>query len=148
MVYNPGGPSLPPSQGDLEAVYQRELKDRYDVVFNHLFTFANLPVGRFLHHLVNEGQYDGYMRTLVDAFNPAAAEGVMCRTTLSVEWDGRLHDCDFNQMLGMGLAEELPQNIHDFDFDQLAHRRILTGMHCYGCTAGAGSGCQGAIKGA
>jgi radical SAM/Cys-rich protein len=146
LVYNPLGPSLPPPQAKLEAEYQRELKSRYGVVFNRLFTFTNLPIGRFLHRLVQSGQYEAYMRKLIDTFNPSAAAGVMCRTTLSVEWDGRLHDCDFNQMLGLGLDREAPSNIRDFDYERLAKRRIRTGQHCYGCTAGAGSSCQGAIR--
>jgi radical SAM/Cys-rich protein len=145
LVYNPGGPSLPPPQAKLEADYKRELQTRYGVVFNRLFTLTNLPVGRFLHSLVQNGQYEAYMQRLTDAFNPAAVEGVMCRTTLSVEWDGRLHDCDFNQMLGLGLDVPEPAHIRDFDLARLARRRILTGQHCYGCTAGAGSSCQGAI---
>jgi radical SAM/Cys-rich protein len=146
LVYNPLGPYLPPPQAKLEADYKREMEARYGVVFNRLFTFNNLPIGRFLHSLIQAGLYEAYMRKLIDAFNPSAAEGVMCRNTLSVEWDGRLHDCDFNQMLGLGLEAGVPSNIGDFDYEQLARRRILTGQHCYGCTAGAGSGCQGAIR--
>lgn len=145
LVFNPGGPSLPPPQAQLEADYRRELQARYGIRFNRLFTLTNLPVGRFLHRLVQDGRYDAYMQRLVDAFNPAAVEGVMCRSTLSVEWDGRLHDCDFNQILGLGLEPAAPSNIRDFDLARLARRRILTGQHCYGCTAGAGSSCQGAI---
>jgi radical SAM/Cys-rich protein len=145
LVYNPGGPSLPPPQATLEADYKRELQTRYGVLFNRLFTLTNLPIGRFLHSLVQNGQYDAYMQRLVEAFNPAAVEGVMCRTTLSVEWNGRLHDCDFNQMLGLGLDAAACADIREFDLERLAHRRILTGPHCYGCTAGAGSSCQGAL---
>jgi len=145
LVYNPLGPSLPPAQGKLEADYQRELKARYGIVFNRLHTITNLPIGRFLASLIRNGQYERYMETLTAAHNPQAAAGVMCRTTLSVDWTGRLHDCDFNQMLEVGLDSGLPQTIHEFDMDQLAHRSIKTGQHCYGCTAGAGSGCRGAI---
>ena len=145
LVYNPLGPSLPPAQGKLEADYQRELTLRYGVVFNRLHTITNLPVGRFLASLVQNGQYERYMETLVAAYNPQAAVGVMCRTTLSVDWTGRLHDCDFNQMLELGLESGLPQTIHEFGVELLAHRPIKTGQHCYGCTAGAGSGCRGAI---
>jgi radical SAM/Cys-rich protein len=145
LVYNPGGPSLPPPQAVLEADYKRELQTRYGVLFNRLFTLTNLPIGRFLHSLVQNGQYDAYMQRLTGAFNPAAVEGVMCRTTLSVEWNGRLHDCDFNQILGLGLDAAAPADIREFDLERLARRRILTGQHCYGCTAGAGSSCQGAI---
>lgn len=145
LVYNPAGPSLPPSQAALEADYHRELKSRHGVKFTRLFTVTNMPISRFLDDLVQSGQYDEYMRTLVDAYNPAAAAGVMCRTTLSVAWDGRLHDCDFNQMLGLGLATGLPSHVRDFDPDRLATRPIVTGQHCYGCTAGSGSGCQGEL---
>jgi len=145
LVFNPGGPALPPPQAQLEADYRRELQARYGIRFNRLFTLANLPIGRFLHRLVENGQYEAYMQQLVHAFNPAAVEGVMCRTTLSVEWNGRLHDCDFNQVLGLGLEPTAPADIREFDFARLAGRRVLTGQHCYGCTAGAGSSCQGAI---
>ncbi len=145
LVYNPLGPSLPPAQGKLEADFQRELDVRYGVVFNRLHTITNLPIGRFLASLVHNGQYEQYMQTLVAAYNPQAAAGVMCRTMLSVDWTGRLHDCDFNQMLEVGLESGLPQMIHEFDMELLARRPIKTGQHCYGCTAGAGSGCRGAI---
>ncbi len=145
LVYNPLGPCLPPAQGQLEADYQRELKARYGVVFNRLHTITNLPVGRFLASLVRDGRYERYLETLIAAYNPRAAAGVMCRTTLSVDWTGRLYDCDFNQMLELGLKPGLPQTIHEFDLELLARRPIRTGQHCYGCTAGAGSGCRGAI---
>ena len=145
LVYNPVGPSLPPSQAGLEADYRRELAARYGVVFTRLFTVTNMPISRFLDDLIGTGSYDTYMRMLVDAYNPAAAAGVMCRTTLSVAWDGRLYDCDFNQMLELGLASGLPSHIRDFDPDLLSTRPIVTAQHCYGCTAGSGSGCQGAV---
>ena len=145
LVYNPGGPSLPPSQVELEGDYRRELSSRYGVQFNRLFTVTNMPISRFLDDLVRRGRYDEYMRTLVDAYNPAAAAGVMCRTTLSVAWDGRLHDCDFNQMLDLGLSTGMPTHVRDFDPGLLGNRSIVTGQHCYGCTAGGGSGCQGAV---
>lgn len=146
LVYNPVGPSLPPSQDKLEAAYRRELAARYGVSFSRLFTITNMPISRFLDDLLRTEQYDAYMPKLSDSFNPAAVEGVMCRTTLSVDWQGRLFDCDFNQMLGMGLKPDLPQNIHDLNLSRLVGRRIATGRHCFGCTAGAGSGCQGAIR--
>ncbi len=145
LVYNPIGPTLPPAQASLEAAYRRELGARYGIVFNRLYTITNMPISRFLDDLVRSGQYEPYMEKLIEAYNPAAAAGVMCRTTLSVGWDGRLYDCDFNQMLALGLAASLPGTIHDFQTEPLAARRIVTGQHCYGCTAGAGSGCQGAI---
>ena len=145
LVYNPLGPSLPPPQAALEAAYRWELKTRYEVVFNRLYTITNMPISRFLDDLLEHGRYDEYMQKLIEAYNPAAAEGVMCRTTLSVGWDGLLYDCDFNQMLDLRLAAGLPQHIRDFDFTQLKRRRIVIGQHCYGCTAGCGSGCQGAV---
>jgi len=143
LVYNPPGPSLPPAQAELEEAYRRELKARYGVIFNRLFAITNMPINRFLDELVRNGQYESYMETLAGAFNPQAAAAVMCRTTLSVDWTGRLHDCDFNQMLELGLDKDLPQHIDDFDPVPLATRRIVTSGHCYGCTAGAGSSCQG-----
>jgi radical SAM/Cys-rich protein len=145
LVYNPVGPSLPPPQAALEDAYRRELAARYGVTFSRLFTITNMPISRFLDDLLSTGRYEAYLRKLVDACNPAAAAGVMCRTTLSVGWDGTLYDCDFNQMLDLGLAPGQPRHIRDFDEAALARRRIVTGQHCYGCTAGAGSGCQGAI---
>lgn len=145
LVYNPVGPSLPPPQAELEDAYRRELRSRYGVEFTRLFTITNMPISRFLDDLLQTGQHEAYMQKLIDAFNPAAVAGVMCQTTLSVDWQGRLYDCDFNQMLELGLSASLPQNIRDFDETSLAHRRIATRQHCYGCTAGAGSSCQGAV---
>ena len=145
LVYNPVGPSLPPDQAKLEAAYRRELHARYGIEFTRLYTITNMPISRFLEDLLDRGEYETYMEKLVAAFNPAAAAGVMCRTTLSVDWQGRLYDCDFNQMLDLGLAPGLPQDIRTFDGDPLRHRLVVTGQHCYGCTAGAGSSCQGTI---
>jgi radical SAM/Cys-rich protein len=145
LVYNPVGPSLPPPQEQLEADYRRELLTRHTIVFNRLYTITNMPISRFLDDLLSSGRYEAYMRKLVEGFNPAAAAGVMCRTTLSVDWRGELYDCDFNQMLDLGLAPGLPRHIRDFDAAALSQRRIITGQHCYGCTAGEGSSCQGAI---
>ncbi|MDA1013641.1 MAG: arsenosugar biosynthesis radical SAM protein ArsS [Planctomycetota bacterium] len=147
LVYNPLGPSLPPPQAELEAAYRRELKARYDIEFNRLYTITNMPISRFLDDLVSNGHYDDYMQTLLDAWNPETVPGLMCRTTLSVSWDGRLFDCDFNQMLDLGVQPGLPRDIRKFDFAALKERSIVTGQHCFGCTAGAGSGCQGAISG-
>ncbi len=145
LVYNPIGPSLPPSQSALEADYRHELSVRYGVEFTRLITITNMPISRFLHQLLQSGQYTQYMEKLISAFNPAAAAGVMCRSTLSVDWNGQLYDCDFNQMLGLTVRRELSQNIRDCDLAQLALRTITTGQHCFGCTAGVGSGCGGAI---
>jgi radical SAM/Cys-rich protein len=144
-VYNPVGASLPPAQQLLEAAYHRELQSRYGVVFNRLFTITNMPISRFLEDLLRNGKYELYMKKLVDAFNPVAARGVMCRTTLSVGWDGILYDCDFNQMLEMPVLPGLPRTIGEFEEALLKDRPIAIGQHCYGCTAGSGSGCQGAI---
>ena len=145
LVFNPLGPSLPPPQELLEADYRRELGSRYGIVFNRLYTITNMPISRFLDDLLTSGRYETYLDSLLAAFNPVAAAGVMCRTMLSVDWQGRLYDCDFNQMLELGLARELPQHIRDFDLASLGARRVATGRHCYGCTAGAGSSCQGSV---
>lgn len=145
LVYNPLGPSLPPPQHTLEAAYRRHLFDHYGIVFHRLYALTNMPISRFLDDLLQQGCFEQYMQKLIEAYNPAAAEGVMCRTTLSVGWDGRLHDCDFNQMLGLGLAAGLPHHICDFDWNRLVSRPIVVGQHCYGCTAGSGSSCQGAV---
>ena len=150
LVYNPVGPSLPPPQAALEKAYRQELRGRHGVEFTRLYTITNMPISRFLDDLLQSGQYDAYMRKLIDAYNPAAVDGLMCRTTVSVGWDGTLYDCDFNQMLDLPLGEPgrsatgVP-HVRDFDSLALTARRIVTGRHCYGCTAGAGSGCQGAI---
>lgn len=143
LVYNPVGAFLPPSQRAIEADYRRELARRYGVVFNSLYTITNMPISRFLEFLLRSGNYDRYMEKLVHAFNPAAVPGLMCRYMLSVGWDGSLYDCDFNQMLGLGIDHGLPSNIRDFDAGQIERRVVVTGQHCYGCTAGAGSSCGG-----
>ena len=144
LVYNPVGAFLPPSQKAIEADYRRELARRYGVSFNSLYTITNMPISRFLEFLLRSGNYERYMEKLANAFNPAAVPGLMCRYTLSVGWDGSLYDCDFNQMLGLGLDRGLPANIRDFDAAAVERRAIVTGQHCYGCTAGAGSSCGGA----
>lgn len=146
LVYNPVGPALPPDQSQLEADYRRELATRYGIIFSRLFTITNMPISRFLDHLSKTGQVARYMQLLIDAFNPAAVDGLMCRQTLSVGWDGRLFDCDFNQMLDLQVSPGCPTRIGEFDMGALAERTIVVGQHCYGCTAGAGSGCQGAIS--
>ncbi len=145
LVYNPQGPTLPPTQEALENAYRHELQSRYGVVFNRLFTITNSPINRFGDELMHTAAYDKYMDMLVTAFNPAAAEKVMCRDMISVDWQGRLYDCDFNQALQLGLQPGLPTNIRDFDFQTLSRRRITYGQHCYACTAGSGSSCQGAV---
>jgi radical SAM/Cys-rich protein len=145
LVYNPVGPSLPPRQEPLEAAYRKELGERHGVAFNRLFTITNMSVSRFLDDLVANGRAAEYQAKLVAAFNPEAAAGVMCRSLISVGWDGRLYDCDFNQMLDMELRPGFPRHIRDFAAASLAEREIAVGPHCFGCTAGAGSSCQGAV---
>lgn len=145
LVYNPTGAFLPPVQSSAERDFRRELQARHGILFNRLFVLANMPINRYLEFLLRTEQYDEYMQRLIDAYNPVAAAGVMCRTTLSVGWDGRLFDCDFNQMLELPLAPGQPRTIADFDPGRLAARPIRTGLHCYGCTAGAGSSCGGAV---
>ena len=144
LVYNPSGAFLPDSQAVLEARFKHKLKEGYGVLFNHLYTITNLPISRFLEYLVRKEKYESYMHALVNAFNPLAAEAVMCRNTLSVGWDGRLYDCDFNQMLDL-CVQDAPTHIRDWNLDQLSQRRILLNQHCYGCTAGAGSSCGGEV---
>ncbi|MGH8397019.1 MAG: arsenosugar biosynthesis radical SAM (seleno)protein ArsS [Gammaproteobacteria bacterium] len=145
LVYNPVGAFLPPKQEAIEAQFKRQLEREHGIRFNHLYTITNMPISRFLEFLIASGNYDDYMERLANAFNPTAAAGVMCRYTLSVGWDGRLYDCDFNQMLDLPLAQGLPQHIRDFDMAKLHKRRIVMANHCYGCTAGAGSSCGGAV---
>lgn len=144
LVYNPVGAFLPASQATLEADYKRELSAKFGLHFNSLFTITNMPIHRFKSDLVRHGGYDAYMEKLLNAFNPAAAEGVMCRSQISINYDGRLSDCDFNQMLDLPVESAAPQTIFDWDFDALLHRRIVFADHCFGCTAGAGSSCGGA----
>ncbi|WP_447974498.1 arsenosugar biosynthesis radical SAM (seleno)protein ArsS [Nitrospira sp. Kam-Ns4a] len=145
LVHNPVGAFLPPKQEAIEAQFRRELQRAYGIVFTRLYTITNMPISRFLEFLVQSGNYEGYMERLANAFNPAAAAGVMCRYTLSVGWDGTLYDCDFNQMLDLPVREDAPRHIRDFDPARLHTRQIVTGNHCYGCTAGAGSSCGGAV---
>ena len=143
LVFNPGSASLPPPQDALEADYRRELRVQHEIEFSRLFTITNMPISRFLDDLLQSGRYEQYLQKLVEAFNPLAVNEVMCRTTLSVDWTGRLFDCDFNQMLELPVSANVPRHVSDFDWKQLAERPIVTGRHCFGCTAGAGSSCQG-----
>jgi len=152
LVYNPLGPSLPPDQPRLEADYQRELQARHGVVFNRLYVLANQPISRFLQDLHDAGRLEEYLEKLRNAFNPQTVEGLMCRTTLSVDWRGRLYDCDFNQMLELPLSAAGPATVGEALQQALANvpltdLPIATGRHCYACTAGAGSSCQGAVLG-
>ncbi|MFQ5413350.1 MAG: arsenosugar biosynthesis radical SAM (seleno)protein ArsS [Phycisphaerae bacterium] len=145
LVYNPTDPELPPPQAALERQYKHELSQRFGIVFNRLFAMTNMPINRFRRRLEGTGQYDAYVQTLAAAFNPAAVEHLMCRHQVSVGWDGRLYDCDFNHMSGVSLRSGLPHQIRDFDAALLRSRRINTCLHCFGCTAGAGSSCSGAL---
>ncbi len=159
LVTNPVGAFLPAGQAALERDWKRELERRHGIRFNRLFTITNMPISRYLDWLEASGNLEGYMNRLVQAFNPAAVDGLMCRSTLSVGWDGRLYDCDFNQMLDLPVAPAAPQTVMDLArgltapgaeptspaqaLAALQRRRIATGPHCFGCTAGAGSSCGG-----
>lgn len=146
LVYNPNGDSLPGPQTELEADYKRELRAHFAIEFNSLYAITNLPVSRFASWLKNNGKYESYLEVLVDAFNPATVDGLMCRDTINVDWQGGIYDCDFNQMLGMQLRNGQPLDLWDITPEQLEGRPIATGEHCFGCTAGAGSTCAGAIE--
>jgi len=146
LVTNPVGAFLPgQSQAALEAEWKRELARLHGIEFSSLYTITNMPIARYLDWLERSGNLASYLQKLVDAFNPAAAAGVMCRTMLSVGWDGKLYDCDFNQMLGLETGFGAPRHLADFDPARLDSRRIVTARHCFGCTAGAGSSCGGSL---
>jgi radical SAM/Cys-rich protein len=145
LVYNPVGPFLPPLQEELEADYKRELKMHFGIVFNNLYTLTNLPIGRFASYLRHDNKLEEYMELLINAFNPATIDGLMCRNTISVGWRGEVYDCDFNQQLGMQWNNGAPIFLWDVDPQKIDNREIMTGDHCFGCTAGAGSSCGGAI---
>ncbi|MBC6699569.1 arsenosugar biosynthesis radical SAM (seleno)protein ArsS [Hymenobacter sp. BT190] len=144
LVFNPSGAFLPGNQASLEREFKQRLLREHGIVFNNLLAITNLPVSRFLEYLLESGNYEAYMEKLVAAYNPTAAENVMCRSTLSVSWDGLLYDCDFNQMLELPVAATAPQHIRDFNEEALTARAIVVNQHCFGCTAGAGSSCGGA----
>ncbi len=146
LVYNPVGAFLPASQESLEKDFKKELWKNFQIKFNKLYTITNMPIHRFKEQLERQGTYDDYMEKLINAFNPAAAEGVMCRSLLSVSYDGKIFDCDFNQMLDMQIFVEKPMTVFNFDFQKLVNRDIIFDSHCFGCTAGAGSSCGGAIS--
>ena len=151
LVFNPIGPTLPPPQAELEADYRSELRRRYGIEFHRLYTLTNQPIARFAEDLRRQGRWDAYLNLLAENFNPATVQGLMCRTTLSVDWRGRLYDCDFNQMLGLefgpGLGLDQDGGVHLWDLDPsiLPNRPIRTGVHCLACTAGGGSSCTGAL---
>ena len=146
LVYNPLGASLPPAQGPLEADYKRELFDHFGIVFNQLFALANMPIQRFGSTLISKGQFSTYMQLLRDSHSDANLPGVMCRSTVSVDWQGYLYDCDFNQQLGLPLPLGKRPHLRDLLAQDLADRPIRVADHCYGCTAGQGSSCGGALK--
>ena len=151
LVANPVGTFLPGDQTALETRYKREMQRRFGIVFDRLFSITNMPISRYLEFLEQRGQTLEYLTTLANAFNPVAAAGVMCRSMLSIGYDGRLHDCDFNQMLDLTLVPDAPRTVFDaLALDdaaftrQVVQREIVVGAHCYGCTAGSGSSCGGA----
>ncbi len=144
LVYNPAGAFLPPSQALLEREYKEALMNKYGICFNHLFAITNLPISRYLDYLIQTDNYEKYMEKLVNAYNPVAAANVMCRNTISIGWDGYLYDCDFNQMLELKV-NSASGHISHFNSEELHNREIIIGQHCYGCTAGSGSSCGGAV---
>lgn len=146
LVHNPVGAYLPASQSIMEKDYRTRLKDSFGIDFNSLYCINNMPVGRYLDFLMVSGNYEDYMRTLTEAFNPEAVKDVMCRKTVSVSWDGTLYDCDFNQMLGLPIGAGYSGHIGGFDIKRLGNRPIILHNHCYGCTAGEGSSCQGSLQ--
>ncbi|MCP4580422.1 MAG: radical SAM/Cys-rich domain protein [candidate division Zixibacteria bacterium] len=145
LVYNPGGASLPGDQISLENDYRNILIERFGIEFNNLFAITNMPIGRFKNNLISDGTYDKYMNLLVESFNSRSAQQVMCRNLISISWDGKIYDCDFNQMLDLACDHGAPSHIVNYTPGAMVNRRIVTGNHCFGCTAGAGSSCSGAL---
>ena len=144
LVYNPSGAFLPGDQMALENDFKKALKTDFNIDFHNLFAITNLPISRFLDYLIASENYEDYMFALVEAYNPSAVENVMCTNTISVSWDGWLYDCDFNQMLNLKVASKV-KHIADYNEELLQNRNIIINQHCYGCTAGAGSSCQGVV---
>jgi radical SAM/Cys-rich protein len=148
LVYNPTGFGLPPDQQKLETAYKSELKARYGIQFNNLLTITNMPVSRFLDELLRRDKYEVYMEKLVQSFNPGTIDNLMCRSLLSVDWNGLLYDCDFNQMLDLAIKEVGGRvHISQLTDAMLTDQPIRTANHCYGCTAGCGSSCGGSLVG-
>jgi radical SAM/Cys-rich protein len=139
LVYNPQGVYLAPDQHTLESEYKRELQDQFGISFAHLYTFVNMPIGRFKEFLVRNATLGKYKEKLAAAFNPLTLDGIMCRHLVNVGWDGRLYDCDFNQVLGIASSSDAPRHISHYEHGTLSKRRIMVDDHCYGCTAGQGS---------
>jgi radical SAM/Cys-rich protein len=144
LVYNPQGPSLPPSQEELELAYKRELAEHFGIVFNELYTITNMPIKRFGSMLISKGMFADYMQLLKDSYRPENLNGLMCRTTVSVDWQGTLYDCDFNQQLGLPLPGA-SRHLRDLLTADLRDDEVRVADHCYGCTAGQGSSCGGAL---
>ncbi len=144
LVYNPSGAFLPINQAALQNDFKVALKEDFNIDFNELFAITNLPISRFLEYLIASENYEDYMYALVDAYNPTAVENVMCTNTISISWDGWLYDCDFNQMLGLKVNSKV-KHISEYNEELLNNREIIISQHCYGCTAGAGSSCQGTV---
>jgi radical SAM/Cys-rich protein len=144
LVYNPSGAFLPGDQQALENDFKKALKTDFDIDFHQLFAITNLPISRFLDYLIASDNYEDYMHSLLDAYNPDAVKSVMCTNTISISWEGWLYDCDFNQMLNLKVASKV-KHISDYDEEALQDRDIMINQHCYGCTAGSGSSCQGAV---
>jgi len=145
LVYNPQGPALPPAQKTLEDDYRSHLLGQFGIEFTRLVAIANMPIGRFWVKLRTRGQEQAYMNLLMDSFNSETVDGLMCRRQISVDWNGDLFDCDFNLAMGIPVDRRSPRNIRDFNAPALRERRIVTGNHCFGCTAGRGSSCSGAL---
>lgn len=145
LVTNPVGAFLPGSQASTEARWKRELKKKHGVTFDNLFSMTNMPIGRFLTFLQQRGILKSYMQKLINSYNPHAADNVMCRYMISVDYQGYMYDCDFNQMLGLTVNSGLPIHIKDFVQDKYQHRPIVNMIHCFGCTAGCGSSCGGEV---
>ena len=143
LVYNPLGATLPPDQADLELVYKRELKKHFGIVFNRLFTITNMPIARFESYLKRRGELESYMQLVLEQFNPASVEGLMCRDTISVSYLGEVFDCDFNQMLEIPKPKMAGKKLWETQYEDWTGGSIATAAHCFGCTAGAGSSCQG-----
>jgi radical SAM/Cys-rich protein len=144
LVYNPSGAFLPGDQAAMEKDFKKALSDDFNIQFHNLFAITNLPIARFLDYLIASENYEDYMYALVEAYNPAAVANVMCSNTLSISWDGYLFDCDFNQMLELPVNSK-SKHISEFNEELLEGRKIVISQHCYGCTAGAGSSCQGSV---
>ena len=146
LVYNPNGAKLPPDQKELEADYKSAMLESFGIQFHQLYTITNLPISRFLSWLKRSNQLESYMETLVQAFNPSAVKGLMCRNTISVDWQGAVYDCDFNQQLDLAFMESNENlKIWDLNLENWRQKEIQVGAHCFGCTAGAGSSCGGAL---